>query len=133
DGNFYGTTGGLTGGTAHSKVFRITPSGALTYIYSFCQLGGTCADGVHPTDTLTLGSDGNLYGTTEFGGANQQLGFEQPGGTVFMVTTSGEPTGLYSFCSQTKCNDGADPVGSLVQASDGNFYGTTWLGGIYGN
>jgi uncharacterized repeat protein (TIGR03803 family) len=134
DGNLYGTTGGVTGGTAYSTVFRITPSGALTYIYSFCQLGSPCVDGFHPTDTLTVGRDGNLYGTTLYGGANQGLGYEQPGGTVFSVTTSGAHTVLYSFCgvgTYPACTDGADPVGGLVQASDGNFYGTTSEGGAY--
>jgi uncharacterized repeat protein (TIGR03803 family) len=134
DGNFYGTTGGTTGGTAYSAVFGITPSGALTYIYSFCQAGSPCPDGVHPTDTLTLGSDGNLYGTTLYGGANQQLGFEEPGGTVFSITTSGAHTVLYSFCgvgAYPACTDGADPAGGVIQASDGNFYGTTSEGGAY--
>ena len=134
DGNFYGTTGGLPNGTAYSTIFQITPSGALTYIYSFCSLGSTCPDGVKPADTLIQGSDGNLYGTTLYGGANQQAGFEQPGGTVFSITTGGAHTLLYSFCgvgTYPACSDGADPFGGLVQATDGNFYGTTSEGGAY--
>jgi len=134
DGNFYGTTGGLPNGGGYSTVFQITPSGALTYIYSFCSLGTPCPDGVKPADTLIQGSDGNLYGTTLYGGAYQQLGFEYPGGTVFSITTGGAHTVLYSFCAvgtYPACADGADPFGGLVQATDGNFYGVTSLGGAY--
>jgi uncharacterized repeat protein (TIGR03803 family) len=73
--------------------------------------------------SLVQGTDGNLYGTTESGGANSA-------GTVFKVTPTGTLTTLYSFCAKTNCTDGSLPFGGLVLGTDGNFYGTTSLGGI---
>jgi uncharacterized repeat protein (TIGR03803 family) len=120
DGNFYGTT--ITGGVnGEGTVFKMTPSGTLTTIYSFCALSN-CADGHSPYDGLVQASDGNLYGTTVGGGVNGW-------GTVFKITTAGSLTTLYSFCSQAGCADGAFPLADLVQASDGNLYGTTTTGG----
>lgn len=83
------------------------------------------ANGSEPYAVLTQGADGNFYGTTYFGGVNN-------GGTVFKVTPSGKLTTLYNFCSQTNCADGAEPLGSLVQAANGDFYGTTESGGAHG-
>ena len=120
DGNFYGTTasGGFHG---FGSVFKVTPSGTLTGLYSFCSLS-KCSDGDAPYAWLVQGSDGNLYGTTPYGGTNN-------GGTAFKITLSGTLTTLYSFCTQSKCSDGADVYAGLVLASDGNFYGTTAYGG----
>ena len=120
DGNFYGTT--VPGG-AHNDgvVFKITPSGTLTVLYSFCSQTG-CTDGAYPKAALMQATDGNLYGTTSAAGANSQ-------GTVFAITPGGSLTTLYSFCPQTGCADGANPIGGVIQASDGNFYGTTNAGG----
>jgi len=73
DGSFYGTT--QAGGTSANcnggcgTVFRITPAGQLTTLYSFCQQSG-CPDGYFPRAALVQGADGNLYGTTYFGGPN---------------------------------------------------------------
>ena len=112
DGNFYGTTRG--GGTnSRGTVFKMTPSGALTSLYSFCSKSN-CADGADPDAGLVQGSDGNFYGTTTAGGANTD-------GTVFKITPSGSFTLLHSFMG----SDGFGPTGTLLQASDGNFYGTT--------
>ena len=123
DGNFYGTND--TGGAAFAgTVFKLTPSGALTTLYSFCSQTA-CADGDFPTG-LIQASDGNFYGTTQFGGANRY-------GTVFRITPQGTLTTLYSFCSQTNCTDGSVPFGPLLQANDGNFYGTTEAGGTSTN
>jgi len=124
DGNLYGTTqsGGTTG---NGTVFKITPSGTLTTLYSFCsQLN--CTDGANPIAGLLQASDGNLYGTTENGGAK---GY----GTVFEVGPSGRLTTTHSFCLQPRCADGAYPTAGLVQATDGNLYGTTWQGGLATN
>jgi uncharacterized repeat protein (TIGR03803 family) len=114
DGNLYGTT--YSGG-AHfaGTVFKITTNGALTPLYSFT--GGN--DGTEPKAGLIQGSDGNLYGTTYFGGTNFS-------GTVFKITTNGVLTKLYSF---TGGNDGGEPQAGLIQASDGSLYGTTYSGG----
>ena len=123
DGNFYGST--FWGGSQDSgTVFKITPSGSLTTLHSFCSLAN-CADGANPHAALIEGSDGNLYGTTTGGGAAN-------GGGVFKLTPSGSLTALYSFCSQTNCTDGSSPEGALIQGSDGNFYGTTSVGGNAG-
>jgi uncharacterized repeat protein (TIGR03803 family) len=123
DGNFYGAT--ANGGANNScsqgcgTIFKITPSGTLTTLHSFDS-----TDGAEPTAGLAQGTDGNFYGTTDYGGANNQ-------GTVFKITPSGTLTTLYSFCSQTNCTDGSVPLG-LVQATDGNFYGTTFSNGSNG-
>ncbi len=112
DTNFYGTTVG-GGADGNGTVFKITPSGTLTTLYSFCSQSG-CTDGAEPYAGLIQGTDGNFYGTTEYGGANY-------GGTVFEVTPGGTLTTLYSFCSQSGCMDGYEPIAGLVQAG-GNFY-----------
>jgi uncharacterized repeat protein (TIGR03803 family) len=116
DGNIYGTTSftGAAGGT----VFKATPSGAFSTIYTFCVEGGSCANGSLPEGPLTVGSDGNLYGTTYFGGSGG-------GGTIYKLTLSGTLTTLHNFGTE---NDSSVPSG-LVQGTDGNFYGTSALGG----
>jgi len=128
DGNFYGTTrgGGAIGG---GTVFKITPSGTLTTLYSFC--GENCTDGFTAYAGLVQGTDGNLYGTTQYGGGYDGFGycFDYGCGTVFKITLSGTLTKLYSFCNHNNCSDGALPDAALIQATDGNFYGTTALGG----
>ena len=123
NGNLYGTTddGGAYG---YGTVFKITPSGTLTTLYSFCAQSG-CPDGAYPYGGgLIQAANGDLYGTTSFGGAYGR-------GTVFEITPSGALTTLYSFCAQTGCPDGAYPEAGLIQAANGNFYGTTNVGGAY--
>jgi len=128
DGNYYGTTGGGGSSTYYGTVFKMTPEGALTTLYSFCSQTN-CPDGAEPNAPLVQAAAGSFYGTTENGGASG-LSCSPIGacGTVFRITTGGKLTTLYSFCSQTNCADGAVPVG-LVQATDGNFYGVTQWGG----
>src|ERR1022692_2211567 len=123
NGDFYGTTY-LGGALNHGTVFKITPSGTLTTLYRFCSLTH-CADGYHPEAALVQDTDGDFYGTTSNGGANHDSG------TVFKITLGGTLTTLYSFCSivQNGCADGEDPEAALVQATDGNLYGTTYEGG----
>ena len=124
DGNFYGTTAG-GGANGQGTVFKVTSSGSLDTLYSFCSQGGSsCTDGSVP-EALIQGSDGNFYGTT----AGSTAG-GTGNGTVFEITPSGTLTTLYTFCSQggSSCTDGLSPL-DLVQGSDGNFYGTTTLGG----
>jgi len=138
DGNLYGTAqqGGNNScsglGVGCGTVFKLTPSGTLTTLYAF-----TGPDGVGPYAGLTLGADGNLYGTTEYGGTGDNKScIENSGlgcGTVFRITPSGTLTTIYSFCSQTNCADGYGPQGGLVQAADGNFYGTAHWGGAKGD
>jgi uncharacterized protein (TIGR03437 family) len=79
---------------------------------------------------LMQAADGNFYGTTLFGGAwgGGTCGELDGCGTAFQMTPGGNLTTVYSFCSQGGCADGARPTG-LIQASDGDFYGTTQYGG----
>ncbi len=116
DGTFYGTTvmGGTNGG--YGTVFNITPSGALTSVHSFGD-----SDGAAPDAGLIQATNGNFYGTTETGGS------QCPGGcgTVFEMTPGGTLTTLHNFDN----TDGAGPYAELLQATDGNFYGTTGAGG----
>lgn len=118
DGNFYGMTprfGTYNKGT----VFKITPDGVETILHSFAD---GPSDGAYPYGSLIQGSDGNFYGTTYNGGSGGT-------GTVFKITTDGTETVLYSFGG---ANDGLGPYGSLIQATDGNFYGVTAGGGNQG-
>jgi uncharacterized repeat protein (TIGR03803 family) len=127
DGNFYGTTayGGANCPTVGcGTVFKLTPRGVLTTLYSFCAQP-SCTDGIYPFAGLIQAIDGNFYGTTAQGGA-----YDEHGGTIFKITSAGKLTTLYSFCAQTNCKDGRDPTGGLFQGADGNFYGTTFSGGI---
>src|SRR5262249_9627490 len=123
DGNFYGTT--FFGGNGHGNVFRMTPSGKITSIYSFCPQT-TCTDGQYPESAPILGSDGNLYGVTISGGNATSTSFGQ--GVFYRMTLAGKITILHKFCSAKNCTDGATPMG-ITLASDGNFYGATNYGG----
>jgi uncharacterized repeat protein (TIGR03803 family) len=118
-GDFYGTTA-QGGDKNYGTVFTMTPGGKLTTLYSFCTQTN-CTDGTGPFG-LMQASNGDLYGITNQGGANNA-------GTVFRITTRGKLTTLYNFCSQTNCTDGGNPYGTLIQATDGNLYGTTYAGG----
>jgi uncharacterized repeat protein (TIGR03803 family) len=111
NGSFYGTTysGGAWGG---GTVYKITSHGTLTVIYSF---GEHAYDPDFPVTPLVQGKDGNFYGTTPYGGNSSNYG------AVFKLTPSGAFTPLYAFSGP----DGYSPGGPLVQATDGNFYGTT--------
>ena len=125
DGNFYGTT--YYGGAKllYGSVFKITPGGTLTTLHSFCSViqNGQCVDGYNPRAGLTLGTDGDLYGTAFYGGV---YGL----GAIFKITLGGTLSTLYSFCSQSGgCPDGSNPQAVLTQGTDGNFYSTTYVGG----
>jgi len=126
DGNFYGTT--YEGGAnSDGTIFKITRSGVLTTLYNFCSQTG-CTDGANPEGALVQGTDGNLYGVTELGGASSNCA---PGGcgTVFKITRAGTLTTLHSFDD----TDGGSPSAGLLQAPNGNFYGTTFGGGANGH
>lgn len=132
DGNFYGATSGGGTGTACNgggcgTIFKISSGGTLTTLYNF---NGT--DGAGP-GTLVQGTDGNFYGQTGGGGTGASCPFGAGEcGTVFKITPGGTLTTLYNWCSQTSCVDGGAPEPPLVQGTDGNFYGTTFLGGVNG-
>jgi len=125
DGNLYGTTEG-GGANGAGTVFKVTPTGELTTLYSFCAKTN-CADGSVPFGGLVLGTDGNFYGTTSEGGiSSDPCGGDC--GTIFKITPAGKLTTLHMFDS----TDGyATPFGPLVQAINGDFYGTTQSGTVY--
>jgi len=108
DGNFYGTLQGNNVSSAPGVVFKMTPSGAVTPLYIFCQQQN-CADGIAPTAPLIQGTDGNLYGTAA-GGASHN-------GVIFKLTLGGAYTLLHTFDEA----DGSGPNGLLL-ATDSNFY-----------
>jgi uncharacterized repeat protein (TIGR03803 family) len=120
-GNLYGTT---TYGGAHGSgiVFKITPSGVETVLYSFS------ADEGFPWAGLVMDKQGNLYGTTEVGGIMQDW-CDNGCGTVFKIAPNGTETTLWNFAGPP--NDGAFPVDNLILDAQGNLYGTTVQGGAY--
>jgi uncharacterized repeat protein (TIGR03803 family) len=79
-------------------------------------------NGGNPYGSLVQGEDGNFYGTTNVKGPTDY-------GTAFKITSAGQLTTLYSFCSQPQCADGGEPRAGLIQGTDGLFYGTTTMGG----
>ena len=118
DGNFYGTAvGGGVGLNAQGTVFKMTPSGHVSVIYSFAEEpDGVLPEGSAP-NSLVEGVDGFLYGVATFNGP---LGL----GTAFKLSKRGTIEDLHDFCAGFECNDGAYPA-FITQALDGNFYGTT--------
>ncbi len=132
DGNFYGTTkfrGAYTyldsSGSGFGTAFKITTNGLLTTLASFNN-----TNGANPNSTLVQGGDGNFYGTTYSGLTDYPPipGLIQNYGTVFQMSPAGVITTLVSFDYMD--GYGAYPNG-LIQAKDGNFYGTTEGGGAY--
>jgi uncharacterized protein (TIGR03437 family) len=134
DGNLYGIT--EQGGASYTSssngigtIFKLTPSGVLTSLYSF-----TGSDGAYP-GSLFQGADGNLYGTTQFGGTSNCPSLVIPMfvantvvtgcGTIFRTTPAGAMTVLHQF-TMTE----GDSPGRLIPGADGNFYGTTAFGGV---
>jgi uncharacterized repeat protein (TIGR03803 family) len=122
DGAFYGTT--FSGGAQSAgTIFRIGSDGSFETLYSFPTPGnGPAGPGANPLAALIQANDGYLYGTTTIGGdTNNGDGW----GTIFRVDTAGSLTTLYQFSGL----DGANPRAGVVQAGDGNFYGTTFVSG----
>jgi uncharacterized repeat protein (TIGR03803 family) len=116
DGDFYASWLNWEGEPPEpGLIFQLTPTASYSTVYELSNSTNECC-----ADNLIQGTDGNLYGLSG-PGAND-------GGTFFKLTPSGEFTTLYSFCSQTNCTDG-DAPNSLVEGTDGNFYGTTIFGG----
>lgn len=125
NGNLYGTTA-AGGSSTHCRldglpygcgtVFEITSGGTLTTVHRFDDTDGGTPGG------LVQATNGGLYGTTFYGGANSA-------GTVFSISSTGVLTTVYSFCSQTNCTDGKYPTSQLVLGINGNFYGATYGGG----
>ncbi len=128
DGDLYGVSGNSGGGA----IFKITPQGTMTTLYGFtCSQTSCVADG--PT-SLMQASNGNFYGVTVEGGTNignspcNDIGGGDGDGTFFEFIPGSPAVILHSFNG----TDGAIPESAMIQASDGNLYGTTACGGANG-
>ena len=117
DGNLYSSA---QGGAGAGAAYKVTPAGTLSVLYDF---GTLITDGATPYSGLTLGTDGNFYGTTNQGASGY--------GTVFKLTPTGALTTLYAF---TEGTDGDSPYAPPIEGNDGNFYGTSDADqGIFGS
>jgi uncharacterized repeat protein (TIGR03803 family) len=122
NGNLYGTAS-AAGANRKGTVFEVTLNGSLTDVLSFAGPDGAVSYG-----TLVQGIDGSLYGTTSSGGIScPPNGFGC--GTIFKITPAGTLINLHDFAGP----DGQWPYAGLVQAANGNFYGTTYGGGANGD
>ena len=110
DGNFYGTTTAAPN-PGHGTIYKMTSAGGLTTLHTFND-----ADGETPL-ALVLGIDGSLYGTSRYGGSSNI-------GAAFKIT----PAGVFKLLHSFNGTDGNDPIGPIIQANDGNFYGSTATG-----
>lgn len=139
DGLLYGTT--AMGGTGSCNdgcgtVFKIQTNGKkMVILHSF-----NATDGLEPIAGLLQAADGNFYGTTAYGGTKasyadcEAINGYSMCGTLFKITSGAVFTPLYNFCPEAGCFDGTHPFGTLIQATDGNLYGTTNQGGaLLGN
>ena len=125
DGNLYGVTqsrGPGGGGT----VFQVSTGGSFSVVHAFTTSG---AQGKTPLAGLIQGGDGALYGTTQLGDIQ---GDGAGDGTLYRLTLTGGFAVLHFFDFDTSGVGGYAPDTSLVQGSDGNFYGVTRGGGDNG-
>ena len=116
DGAFYSTSYNSGGVVGAGAVYQFSAAGVVTVLHGF----NDTPDGGTPNGGLVLGSDGNFYGTTQFGGTSHL-------GTAYRISEGGTYEELLSFDG----SNGAQPLGQMIQATDGNFYGTTVGGGSY--
>lgn len=134
DGALYGTT--LSGGSnlqvcfrgrldyGCGTIFRLSPTDGFETVYPFCSLPD-CGDGRWPSSPLAQATDGNFYGTTPYSNDSTCQLTNAYCGTVFSMTPQGTMTVIHNFCLQSGCPDGPSPEGGVVQATDGELYGTT--------
>jgi uncharacterized repeat protein (TIGR03803 family) len=114
---------GKTGKTHKARIAEAPSGYSYSVLYSFCSVGGTnCTDGNNPLAGLIQDAAGNLYGTTNIGGANAGSG------TVFKIDNTGQETVLHNFSQNG--TDGYQPSAGLIQDAAGNLYGTTSFGGV---
>ena len=126
-GNLYGTAS--MGGT-HEKgtVFKVSPSGTLTVLHSFCSnnVASVCVDGSQPVGSVILDNTGIVYGLTDSGGKQNE-------GLLYKIDpTTSVLSYVYGFCASASCTDGYYPDGRLLNDGKGNLYGVTYYGGTYG-
>ncbi len=121
-------TNGISPNASQSYSITVNPTPVQSYAVLHSFFGGSVPnDGIQPNSGLVQGSDGNLYGTTPYGGSGATLsGAPAPGsGTVFKISPEGAYTILHNFNDGTVSNDGATPEGALIEGTDGNYYGVT--------
>jgi len=125
-GNLYGVT--TAGGTGYDTcdggcgtVFKVTPAGKETVLYRFTN----GADGGEPIYSVTVDSQGNLYGYT------YNFFVAPENGSLYKITPNGMFSILHVFCSQSSCTDGSSPASRPIIGSDGNLYGVTAIGGAF--
>jgi hypothetical protein len=135
-GNLFGTTsvgGGncsLNGTVGCGVVFKLVPNGELsqeTVLYAFCSRSN-CADGDQPYAQPIVDANGNLFGTTEFGGGNNIDAEGFGGGVVYELAGSTYKV-LHRFCTLANCADGEYPQSPLVMQPSGDVLGITYRGG----
>ncbi len=131
DGNLYGTTQ-LGPWPSNGFAFKMTPTGKFS-LFDYSCTTNYCT-GTKAYASLALASDGNFYGTTYEGGDGAYRSNRYPGGTVLQLNPQSGLSTIYSFCSEVACDDGDDLFlfSPLIQGSDGNLYGITSGGGMYG-
>ena len=127
DGYIYGTTE-RGGANNYGTVFKMTPAGALTTLIEFAGNAPTNSSG-YPTAPVVEGNDSNFYGTTSGGGVNATGENNLDNGTIFKLSRSGVLTTLVRFSCDGASNKGCNPYSGVVQAPNGDFYGTTFSGG----
>ena len=125
DGNFYGAAGVSEEGVSDPQggtLFKLTPAGKFTQLFTFTQGSTGFLNGNNPVDGFVEANDGFLYGITFNGG-------KQNDGVLFRISKTGAGFKvLHNFCSSANCADGSIPNGLLL-GQDGNLYGTTQDGG----
>lgn len=133
-GNLYGVTsiggiGGCGNNDGYGTAYELDNAGNFSVLYTF-----GASVGEFPAYSMIFDGQGNLYGTTAFGGIAEEC---LRCGTVFELSPGNNGTwsarALYSFCSLPACADGAEPLGPLVRDASGNLYGTTLYGGATEN
>lgn len=122
-GNLFGAA--IGGGNTNCNggcglIFKIAPDGTESVLYDFCSLSN-CTDGSYPFSELAMDGSGNLFGTTQSGGTNNKGALFEFDGSVLQV--------LYSFCSETGCEDGTLPEGNLILDEANDLFGWTGSGG----
>jgi uncharacterized repeat protein (TIGR03803 family) len=124
DDNFYGVAingGSGLGGGYKGTIFKMTPGGTVSNLFSFGPQIVPSSAGSYPNGSLVEGKDGDFYGATQTGAHNGD-------GAIYKIDANGNFTPLYAFAGR----GGQDPTGPFVLGNDGNFYGMTVSGGTYG-
>jgi uncharacterized repeat protein (TIGR03803 family) len=122
-GNLLGTAE-YYGADNAGVIYQLSNTGGSwneTVLYTFCSASG-CGDGSGPFAGLARDASGNLYGTTYFGGAQNDA-------LVFELSSTGAYSVLHGFCSETNCTDGSEPAAAVTLDTSGNIFGTTGRGG----